>query len=56
MENRLPSSFEVCATFALWAGRRSTDAFGSYSVFEQNQTGKSCGGGINQAQMNPMAI
>ena len=37
MENRLPSSFKVCATCALWAGIRSTDAFGSYSVFEQNQ-------------------
>ena len=34
MENRLPSSFKVCATCALWAGSRSTDAFGSYSVFE----------------------
>ena len=55
MENRLPSSFKVCATCALWAGCRSTDAFGSYSVFEQNQTGKCCGGGFNQAQMNPMA-
>ena len=55
MENRLPSSFKVCATCALWAGSRSTDVFGSYSVFEQKQTGKCCGGGFNQAQMNPMA-
>ncbi|MBR1983255.1 MAG: hypothetical protein IKA12_01035 [Clostridia bacterium] len=55
MENRLPSSFKVCATCALWAGSRSTDAFGSYSVFEQNLTGKCCGGGFNQAQLNPMA-
>lgn len=55
MENRLPSSFKVCATCALWAESRSADAFGSYSVFEQNQTGKCCGCGFNQAQMNPMA-
>jgi hypothetical protein len=55
MENRLPSSFKVCATCALWAGSRSTDAFGSYSIYEDSQTGKCCGGGFNQGQMNPMA-
>ncbi len=55
MENRLPSSFKLCATCGLWAGSRSTDVFCSYSIFEQNQTGKCCGGGFNQAQMNPMA-
>lgn len=55
MENRLSSSFKVCATCALWAGSRSTDGCNTLSVFEQNQTGKCCGGGFNQAQMNPIA-
>ena len=55
MVNRLTSSFRVCATCALWAGNRSTDGCNVQSVFEQNQTGKCCGGGFNQGKMNPMS-
>ena len=55
MENRLHGSFKACATCALWSGIRTTDGCNILSVFEQNQTGKCCGGGLNQVQMNPMA-
>lgn len=55
MVNRLTSSFKVCATCALWAGSRGTDGCNTLSVFEQNQKGKCCGGGFNQAQMSPMS-
>lgn len=55
MEKRLSSSYKVCATCSLWAGSRSTDNGNVLSVFEQNETGKCCGGGYNQMQKNSMA-
>lgn len=54
MKSRLPSSYKVCATCALWAGVRTTDGCNVLSVFEQNQTGKCCGGALNMAQTNSM--
>lgn len=54
MKNRLSSAFKVCATCALWAGNRTTDGGNALSVFEQNQTGKCCGGAFNHSQTTPM--
>ena len=53
--NTLPPSFKVCATCALWAGGRSTDSLRNSSIFEMDQTGECCGGGLNRANTNPMA-
>jgi hypothetical protein len=53
-QNKLRKSFKVCATCALWGGMRTAE-FGGYAKFEQNQKGKCCGGGYNNAQMTPMA-
>ncbi|MEM2111513.1 MAG: hypothetical protein QXX08_06510 [Candidatus Bathyarchaeia archaeon] len=41
-ENKLPKSFKVCATGALWGGMRSAES-GGYAKFEQNQKKENAG-------------
>lgn len=54
-QNALPSSFNVCATCALWAGARSTEPTRTLSKFDNTTKGECLGGGFNRAQMNPLA-
>ncbi len=53
--NSLPKSFKVCATCALWAGRRSANPTRSLASFDTTEKGECLGGGFNRLIMSPMA-
>lgn len=53
--NSLPKSFRVCATCALWGGRRSANPTRNLAIFDTMESGECLGGGFNRAKMFSIA-